>query len=75
MFLNSRIDWIILKTDDEQFTSTTKKSLHIIFNVIYVITVTFVHCTFLYTAAAATTTTTTISRPLFRTTCLAGNPS
>jgi len=31
-FLNSKIDFIILKTDDEQFTLTTKKSLHIIFN-------------------------------------------
>ena len=71
MFLNSRINWIILKTDDKQFTLTTKKSLHIIFNVIYVITVT----SFLYTAAAAAATTTTILRPLFRTTCLAGNPS
>ena len=33
MFLNIRIDWIILKTYDQQFTLTTKKSLHIIFNV------------------------------------------
>jgi len=32
MFLNIRIDWIILKTYDLQFTLTTKKSLHIIFN-------------------------------------------
>jgi len=31
MFLNIRIDWIILKTYDQQFTLTTKKSLHIIF--------------------------------------------
>jgi len=31
MFLNIRIDWIILKTYDLQFTLTTKKSLHIIF--------------------------------------------
>jgi len=31
-FLNSKIDFIILKTDDKQFTLTTKKSLHIIFN-------------------------------------------
>jgi len=30
-FLNSKIDFIILKTDDKQFTITTKKSLHIIF--------------------------------------------
>jgi len=30
-FLNSKIDFIILKTDDKQFTLTTKKSLHIIF--------------------------------------------
>ena len=33
MNLNSKIDFIILKTDDKQFTLTTKKSLHIIFNV------------------------------------------
>jgi len=32
MFLNIQMDLIILKTDDEQFTLTTKKSLHIIFN-------------------------------------------
>ena len=31
MYLNIRTDWIILKTYDEQFTLTTKKSLHIIF--------------------------------------------
>jgi len=31
MLLNIQIELIILKTDDEQFTSTTKKSLHIIF--------------------------------------------
>jgi len=31
MFLNVQIDWIILKTYDQQFTLTTKKSLHIIF--------------------------------------------
>jgi len=31
MFLNIEKDFIILKTDDEQFTSTTKKSLHITF--------------------------------------------
>jgi len=30
-FLNSKIDFIILKTVDKQFTLTTKKSLHIIF--------------------------------------------
>jgi len=30
-FRNSKIDFIILKTDDKQFTLTTKKSLHIIF--------------------------------------------
>jgi len=29
MLLNIQIDSIILKTDDEQFTLTTKKSLHI----------------------------------------------
>jgi len=33
MILNSKIDFIILKTDDKQFTLTTKKSLHIIFNI------------------------------------------
>jgi len=32
MFLNIQIDLYILKTYDQQFTSTTKKSLHIIFN-------------------------------------------
>jgi len=32
MFLNSQIDLIMLKTDDEQFALTTKKSLHITFN-------------------------------------------
>jgi len=32
MFLNIQIDLIILKTNDQQFTLTTKKSLHIIFN-------------------------------------------
>jgi len=31
VFLNIQIGWIILKTCDEQFTLTTKKSLHIIF--------------------------------------------
>jgi len=31
MFLNIQIDCIILKTYDQQFTLTTKKSLHIIF--------------------------------------------
>jgi len=31
MFLNIQIDLIILKTYDQQFTLTTKKSLHIIF--------------------------------------------
>ena len=29
MFLNIQIDLIILMTDDEQFTLTAKKSLHI----------------------------------------------
>jgi len=32
MFLNIQIDLIILNTYDQQFTLTTKKSLHIIFN-------------------------------------------
>ena len=32
MFLNIQIDLIILKTYDQQFTLTTKKSLHIILN-------------------------------------------
>jgi len=31
MFLNIQIDLIILKTFDQKFTLTTKKSLHIIF--------------------------------------------
>jgi len=31
MFLNIQINWIILKTYDQQLTLTTKKSLHIIF--------------------------------------------
>ena len=31
MFVNIQIDLIILKTYDQQFTLTTKKSLHIIF--------------------------------------------
>jgi len=31
IFLNIQIDLIISKTDDEQFTLTTKKSLHITF--------------------------------------------
>jgi len=34
MFLNIRIDCIILKTYNQQFTLTTKKSLHIIFNIL-----------------------------------------
>jgi len=37
MFLNIQIDWIILKTYDQQFTLTTKKSLHIIFKTCYVL--------------------------------------
>ena len=32
MFHNIQIDLLILKTYDGQFTLTTKKSLHIIFN-------------------------------------------
>jgi len=32
MFLNIQIYLIVLKTNDKQFTSTTKKSLHITFN-------------------------------------------
>jgi len=32
MFLNIEIEFIILKTYDQQFTLTTKKSLHIIFH-------------------------------------------
>jgi len=31
MFLDIQIDFIILKTFDQKFTLTTKKSLHIIF--------------------------------------------
>jgi len=38
MFLNIQIDLIILKTYDQQFTLTTKKSLHIIFNAINTLT-------------------------------------
>jgi len=34
MFFNIQIDLIILKTYDQQFTLTTQKSLHIIFNVL-----------------------------------------
>jgi len=34
MFLNIQRDWIILNTCDQQFTLTTKKSLHIIFNLL-----------------------------------------
>jgi len=34
MFLNIQIDLIILKTFDQQFTLTTKKSLHIIFKMV-----------------------------------------
>jgi len=37
MFLNIQIDWIILKTYDQQFTLTTKKSLHIIFKQQYLL--------------------------------------
>jgi len=35
IFLNIQIDLIILETDVEQFTLTTKKSLHIIFNIAF----------------------------------------
>jgi len=35
MFLNIQIDWIILKTCNQQFTLTTKKSLHIIFKAVW----------------------------------------
>jgi len=35
MFLNIQIYWIILKTYDQQFTLTTKKSLHIIFKCVF----------------------------------------
>jgi len=35
MFLNIHMLFIILKTYDQQFTLTTKKSLHIIFNAMY----------------------------------------
>jgi len=40
MFLNIQIDWIILKTYYQQFTLTTKKSLHIIFKSSIVIDIT-----------------------------------
>jgi len=36
MFLNIQIDWIILKTYNQQFSLTTKKSLHSIFNLFLV---------------------------------------
>jgi len=32
IFLNTHMDLFILKTDGEKFTSTNKKSLHLIFN-------------------------------------------
>jgi len=35
MFLNIQIDLIVLQTYDRQFTLTTKKSLHIIFNTVH----------------------------------------
>jgi len=35
MFRNIQIDLIILKTYDQQFTLTTKKSLHIIFKAVW----------------------------------------
>jgi len=35
VFLNIQIGWIILKTYDQQFTLTTKKSLHITFKVLH----------------------------------------
>jgi len=41
MFLNIQIDFIILKTYDQKFTLTTKKSLHIIFNAQWL---TVIHC-------------------------------
>jgi len=37
MFLSVQIDLIILKTYDQQFTLTTKKSLHIIFKQVVVV--------------------------------------
>jgi len=33
IFLNTKMDLFILKTDVEKFTSTNKKTLHLIFNV------------------------------------------
>jgi len=35
MFLDIQVDLIILKTYDQQFTLTTKKSLHIIFKMLW----------------------------------------
>ena len=40
MFLNIQRDLLILKTYYGQFTLTTKKSLHIIFKVVFMISVT-----------------------------------
>jgi len=44
MFLNIQIDWIILNTYDQQFTLTTKKSLHIIFKIALIATINFLSC-------------------------------
>jgi len=55
MFLNIQIYFIILKTYDPQFTLTTKKSLHIIFNVfkLHVYTVCLIECFATYSAITA----------------------
>jgi len=44
MFLNIQIGLIILKTHDQQFTLTTKKSLHTIFNKFFPIVDTCLSC-------------------------------
>jgi len=36
MFFNIHIDLIVLKTYDQQFILTTKKSLHIIFKILLI---------------------------------------
>ena len=54
LWCSSIIDWIILKTYDQQFTLTTKKSLHIIFKEHYSFTTILLH----HTNYANTTKTT-----------------
>ena len=54
LWCSSIIDWIILKTYDQKFTLTTKKSLHIIFKEHYSFTTILLH----HTNYANTTKTT-----------------